>query len=804
MARIAFLNERMLRGFGVDLVIHALASELAARGHEVTVYASVVDDLGPHRYRLERVPTRASGMPILYERSARAWASYLDAGDHDLLFIESFPFFSLIPRLRTTTAAVDNGVSPSMGMSVARKINFAYMRISQQRLFFPRAAAIVTLSNYVRFCLPRRAASRAQVIYYGVDHYPKALPPAREEMRSRLGIGPEEVLALYVGRLSPEGQPYKGTADLMAAAAGWREQAPAVRLVMAGRGSAADARRIQEAGAMPLLDLPSDEMSALYAAADIYLTASRWEGFDLPLMEAAYQGVPAVALRVGAHPEVVRDGETGLLASDVEELFRRARELAEDLPRARAMGETAREHAATFTWARAADAYEELVEEIGRMGSSPATLRSRSGQTPSGQRPRGASAEDSPKGAPSSGDDGGRPSSDVTAIVLNYGAPHSVLRKCVASLLTQTYPVEVLVVDNASPRNREALDALEAEFPSVRILRLDRNYGFAGGMNRGVGAAGSEFVLLLNNDVVLAPEAVTEMLRVIDLEEDVIGVAPKILLEQAPGFIDAIGNLIDPQGAAFNMGIGQLDIGQYDRVERTFGACFAAALLRRKAFRPGLVGPLDERFFMYYEDVDWCFRAGVLGFKFLTAPAAVVYHAHSLSTRDLDYSFKYRLIMRNFLWTVVRNFSWRRARRAYLRGVLGRARNVIRGPYRWASLVALAESILWLPVYLGARRHVQCRRRTEDQELFDFSHGERPFFDPVTYTPQRRLEVLEAMYRRLSLLTGEERHRRIAEVAAALAASRLRFDREFVRERLRPLVKAEPACVKEFLESLEV
>src|SRR3989304_3164394 len=155
MARIGFLSERMLRGFGVDLVIHALASELATRGHETTVYSTVADDLGPHCYRLERIPTRARALLPLYDRSARCWAEYVDAGDHDVLFIESFPFFSLIPRLRTATIAVDHGVSPTTGMSLLKKVNFAYMRHSQERLFFPRAAAVVAVSAFVQSRLPR-------------------------------------------------------------------------------------------------------------------------------------------------------------------------------------------------------------------------------------------------------------------------------------------------------------------------------------------------------------------------------------------------------------------------------------------------------------------------------------------------------------------------------------------------------------------------------------------------------------------------------------------------------------------------
>lgn len=804
MAQIAFVNERMLRGFGVDLVIDAAATELAARGHDVTVYASAVDDPGPRRYRLERTPTRASRFPSRYESRARCWAGYIDAAGHDLVFVESFPFFSLIPRLSTPTVVVDHGVSPTTGMSLLQKGAFAYIRGSQQNRYFPRAAGIVTVSEFVRSLLPQRLASSARVIYNGVDHYLPATADERERMRRKLGVAGEQAMLLYVGRLNHRRQPYKGTADLMRAASRWRTEAPEVRVVMAGRGSDADAQAISRAGAIPLLDVAVEEMAALYAAADVYVTASRWEGFDLPLMESAYQGVPAVALRVGAHPELVRHGETGILASDIDELFGEARRLALDRPLVRKMGEQAQQHAIRFTWARAADSYEGVIEEHGRARSSAPLVVAQAATAGAGARSSVAAGE-APAGSQAALLAGETPASaDVTAVILNYGATDEVLRKCVASVAGQSYALKVLLVDNASPRNREAVGAIESEFPDVRVLRLDRNYGFAGGMNRGVAAADTEYVLLLNNDVELEPEAVAEMRRVIDSDGDVVGVAPKILLESQPGVIDAIGNLIDPRGAAFNMGIGQLDVGQYDRVERTFGACFAAALLRRKAFDPGLVGPLDERYFMYYEDVDWCFRAGLLGFKFLTAPGAVVYHTHSLSTRELDYGFKYRLIMRNFVRTVLKDFSLRRALGICARRMLGLSRNVVRGPHRVASFLALKDIVLGFPAFLRARRCIQERRRVQDKDLFDFSHGERAFFDPMTYQPHRQLEVLEAMYRRLALLNGEERHLRIAEAVALLAGSRLRFDGKFARERLRRLMESEPAHVKDYLDRLEL
>lgn len=799
--RVALVNERMLRGFGVDLVIDAVASEMATRGHDVTVYASTTEELGPHPYRLERIPTRASGVFPRYEHAAKRWAPFIDDHDHDIVFVESFPFFSLIPRLRTPTVAVDYGVSPSSGLTLFQKINFAYMRLSQQHLFFPRARAVVVCSKFVRSLLPQRAAGRAHVIYPGLDHYREAEASGRQDMRSRLGLRQDQSVLLYVGRLNPEGQPYKGTADLMNAASRWRSECPALRVVMAGRGDEADAKRIREAGAIPLLNFPASEMADLYAAADCYLTASRWEGFDLPLMEAAYQGVPGVALNVGAHGEVVRDGETGLLTRNVGELVQTAETLAGDCERLRSIGSAAKKHAQEFTWARAVDAYESLAREAGNGAAIRSPVASPiPAPTPTGSAAAATGAKPSLE---ATSHDAGNAPSNVTAIVLNYGAGAEVLRKCVASIVAQTYPVEILVVDNASPRNQEAPDELRAEWQDVRVLKLSRNYGFAGGMNRGVDAASTEFVLLLNNDVVLAPNAVAEMRRVIDLEGDTVGVAPKILLESDPHVIDAIGNLIDASGMAFNMGIGQLDVGQYDRIERTFGACFAATLLRRTAFRPGLVGRLDERFFMYYEDVDWCFRANVLGLKFLTAPAAVVHHTHSLTTRDMAYSFKYRLIMRNFLWTVARNFSRDRAWRAVARRIMGMSRGVLRGPYRWANVMALSQALLGLPLYLAARSRVQGRRRIQDKELFDFSHGEMPFFDPENYAPQRRLETLIAMYRRLFLLSGKEEHSLIAETAKNLAATRLRFDTEFAKQKLRPLVANEPAYVQQFVESLE-
>jgi GT2 family glycosyltransferase/glycosyltransferase involved in cell wall biosynthesis len=792
--RIAFLNERMLQGFGVDLVIDQVASELSRRGHDVTVYASVADMSGSRDYRLKTVPTRASGIPTRYNSSARWWAEYIDAHEHDVVLVESHPFFSLIPRLKMPAIAVDHGVSSTEGMSRRQRGAFRYIKWAQHRRHFPRAAAIVTVSEFVRSLLPRRLQERTDVIYNGVDHYAAVSDEARTEMRERIGLRDDEVAMLYVGRLNPEGQPYKGTLDLMRASARWKETAPQIRVVMAGQGSEEDASRIRQAGGIPLPNVPAGDMAALCAAADIYVTASRWEGFDLPIMEAAHQGVPGVALRVGAHPEVVRDGETGILADSPEMLFSEAEALAGDPDRRALMGAAAREWAAEFTWAKATHRYEEVLGEVAERGRAARTMTT---VAPTPLRPAEPAAE------PMAETDAALPTSDVTAVILNYGASDDVLDRCVASLVNQTYGVQVLLVDNASPKNQAAVDLVAGRFPQIGVLKLDKNYGFAGGINRGITAATTDFVLLVNNDTELAPNAVEEMRKLIDGREDVVGVAPKILLEDPAGYIDAIGNLVDWQGQAYNMGIGQLDIGQYDRVEETFGACFAATLIRSEAFRPGMVGPMDEKYFMYYEDVDWCFRAGILGYKFLTCPTAVVSHTHSMTTRQLAYGYKYRMIMRNFARTLLKDFQGRRAYRATVKRCLGLTRNVIFGPYRWASFLAIKDITLGFPSYVRARGAIQGRRKVNDQTLFDFSHGEQSFFEPTGYRPVRNLEALHSMYRRRYLITGDENDRMIAQTAADIAGTRIRFDRDLVREKLRPLFENEPQAARDYLDQLD-
>lgn len=386
----------------------------------------------------------------------------------------------------------------------------------------------------------------------------------------------------------------------------------------------------------------------------------------------------------------------------------------------------------------------------------------------------------------------------ITAIVVNYHAEADTLQRCVGSLVAQTYqPLEILLVDNGAYPG--SLEAVTAAVPRVRLLRLDRNQGFAGGMNRGIAAASGDLILSLNFDVELAPTCVAELFKVLQQDERIVGVAPKTVFMHDRHLIDNVGTLITPAAAAYNMGIGQLDVGQYDVSERVFGACFAAALIRRAALSEDAVGPLDERYFMYYEDVDWCYRANLLGWHFRTAPQAVVSHVHSASLRHLDYSFKYYLIERNLLRTVVKNFETRRA--FYLlarRSASHLARFLQHRALGTAALRAMLRAWLDLPRLYGQRRRLQRRRLVKDDEIFKYSLGESPHFDPIRYAPHYTLGTLAAMYRRLWVVTGSQRPGQITMALETLRGSKLRLEPDIRARRLTEILQDEPAFVLDF------
>jgi GT2 family glycosyltransferase len=213
-----------------------------------------------------------------------------------------------------------------------------------------------------------------------------------------------------------------------------------------------------------------------------------------------------------------------------------------------------------------------------------------------------------------------------TIIVLNYNG-EALLPACLDSLARQTgEPIDVMIVDNASTDGSAALVA--EKYPWVRFLALDRNYGFTGANNaalRDALARGSEFALLLNNDTYAAPNFIAEMLAVMDSDSKIGAVCPKIYFAVHPDRLWYAGGDFNLwTSVTKHRGWKEVDRNQFDNGPDITQATGCAMLVRASAMRE--VGLLDERFWIYAEDLDWSVRLVKHGYRIVFAAKSHLWH----------------------------------------------------------------------------------------------------------------------------------------------------------------------------------
>jgi glycosyltransferase involved in cell wall biosynthesis len=364
--KIGFLTERMILGFGVDLVIHNVAKGLAEKGYQVTVYTTVSDGTYENEiYRLKVLPTPPYNPAPLFELSALRWLRYLKKEKIDLFFIETFPFYIFPFFLSVPCVALFYGTSSTLGLPWKKKLNFWYMDRTQKYLYYRFAKRVITISHYLESNLPRNIRRKTRVIYNGADHYHQDFRPATlQNFYRSWGIGEKDILLLYVGRINPSQQPYKGTRQLAQIYKRVRAADRRIKLLLAGYGTTRDKEWLGREGILTYLNVPVENMGLVYTACDIYVTASGWEGFNLPLAEAQWLGKPTVAWRLGAHPEVVADGKSGLLCFSEDDFVNSVLTLARDKKLRLKMGRNASRHAGRFRWKATIEEYCEVVEKL--------------------------------------------------------------------------------------------------------------------------------------------------------------------------------------------------------------------------------------------------------------------------------------------------------------------------------------------------------------------------------------------------------------------------------------------------------
>ncbi len=327
-----------------------------------------------------------------------------------------------------------------------------------------------------------------------------------------------------------------------------------------------------------------------------------------------------------------------------------------------------------------------------------------------------------------------RPSTaTVSAIVVAFNSDPARLTRCLSALDKSVgVEVSIILVDNGSSR---PLQGSASAALAHTVLRSAHNGGFAAGVNLGLRHAVGSHVAVVNDDAVVAPDMLARCVAAIDAAGPMcVAAAPKVLFSGTDEpIIDSCGLALRSSGEAFSAGIGQPDLGQFDQDPTVLGPCMSAAVFRSEAF--ATVGLLDERYFLYYEDVDWALRALLAGHTTVFVPAAIATHEHAATTRLLGEGRRYRLVQRNLLVCATINLSARAAARVWAGRLVVHAKGIVTGPYRRERLSALGGALARLPSALGTRRHRRRLAVIADEVAFAFADGLEPFIEVEGYRP---------------------------------------------------------------------
>ncbi len=239
----------------------------------------------------------------------------------------------------------------------------------------------------------------------------------------------------------------------------------------------------------------------------------------------------------------------------------------------------------------------------------------------------------------------------INIIIVNFNSKLNTLRTYGALVHQSVQNFRAVIIENGC-RKDEIL-----EDNGLTHLFLNQNYGFPAAVNVGVKACTEEWVLVLNNDCFLREDFLEKMTRAVEENPEYAIFSPKIYQgddKKEKNIIYACGDRIDKKGLAGNIGRGEEDRGQYDHQKEVPLASFACILIKKEVLEKF---PLDESYFGYYEDVDFCLRVARAGYKIRFVPQAVCYHSGEASFRKLNNLDNEMRQFRNLSFTLIKNYS---------------------------------------------------------------------------------------------------------------------------------------------------
>jgi len=307
----------------------------------------------------------------------------------------------------------------------------------------------------------------------------------------------------------------------------------------------------------------------------------------------------------------------------------------------------------------------------------------------------------------------------VAVLVLNFNGKRH-LENCFSSLKSQSYPrYDVYLVDNAS--SDDSIDYVRRNLPFVKVIALEKNYGFAEAYNKAIQSVDFEYVALLNNDTSVHYDWLMELVKAILHDDRIVACGSKILFDRDTSKVNHAGGKLTPLGGGFDIGLFEKDSELYSRMRYVGCVCGAAMLIRTKVFL--IIGGFDSDFFAYFEDVDFCWRAWLYGLKILYVPSSVVYHKFGGTWGSKISPKRMFLGERNRLLTAFKNLNGSNLAKALATSIFFNAARVISllRTRRYKSALSILAGDQWIAQNLGIllrkRRIVQSRRIVSDELL---------------------------------------------------------------------------------------
>ncbi len=284
----------------------------------------------------------------------------------------------------------------------------------------------------------------------------------------------------------------------------------------------------------------------------------------------------------------------------------------------------------------------------------------------------------------------------ISIIIVNYNTPEETKAaiKSLADLKHFAFDYKIIVVDNGSKDTLKFSQDFLQKNPKVELLLSDGNLGFSGGNNLGIQHAidtyDSDYYLLLNSDTIVDNEFLQELYNLAKKDPKIGLVAPKIYFHRGFEYFNDsykeaerhkvlwyVGGKVDWTNLlSYHIGIDEVDRGHFDQIIETDYATGCVTLISREVIER--VGRLDDRYFLYSEDVDFSLRVKEAGLKVVYCPSSVVYHKIGRSSGGAGSTLQQYYQTRNRIFLAMRHAPWRyklTALRLALNSLLGGSRS---------------------------------------------------------------------------------------------------------------------------------